>query len=107
MTQDSGAKAPHPDHLPPPIGVYHEQPRSTIESLKQTLEQDPDYARWVLFHSEKFMAILDEWHQSYVDPRDTDIKEKLVTLLLEARELELALQQNRKLARLFEDSSKR
>jgi hypothetical protein len=102
MTRDLGAERHQPDHLPPPIGVHHELPQTTTEALKQVIEQDPDYARWVLFRSEEFMTILDDWYASGLDPRDTDVKEKLAALLLEGRELELAIKQNQELARLFE-----
>lgn len=82
--------------------MHHEQPRTTTEALKLTIEEDPGYARWVLFRSEEIMALLDEWHENGIDPRDTDIKEKIAHILLEARELELAILQNRELQKLFD-----
>jgi len=66
------------------------------------MKQDPDYARWVLFHAEAFLQRLDEWHRSGIDPRHTDIKEELVTLLLGAHELVYALKQNQELAALLQ-----
>lgn len=99
---ESDEPAHNHEYLPPPIGVHHEQPRTTTEALKLTIEEDPDYARWVLFRSEGVMALLDEWFSSGTNPRDTNIKEKVAELLLEARELELAILQNRELQKLFE-----
>ena len=90
------------NHLPPPVGVHHEQPISTGEALKQLFTQDPDYARWVLFHSEELMRRLEAWYNSGVDPRETDIKEDIAKLLLEARELAEALRINKELSKLFE-----
>lgn len=90
------------EHLPPPIGVHHEQPIPTNEALKRTIEQDPDYARWVLFRSEELMQRLDAWRASGEDPRDTDLKEDIVALLLEARELQEALRINRELSAMLE-----
>jgi mevalonate kinase len=92
------------EHLPPPIGVHHEQPMSTGETLKQLQEQDPDYVRWVLFRSEELMNRLEECHQSGVDPRETDLKENIAELLVEAHELIKALQLNKELRKLFEAS---
>jgi hypothetical protein len=93
------------EHLPPPIGVHHEQPISTGEALRQLQEQDPDYARWVLFRSEELMSRLEEWRLSGIDPRETDLKEDVASLLIEARELIEALQLNKELRKLFETGS--
>ena len=95
---------PH-DHLPPPLGIYHEQPVPTTEALKQVFEQDPDYARWVLFRAEELMTRLDNMHRSEADPRETDPKEDIVALLLESRELLEAIRINRELSALFRAST--
>lgn len=89
------------EHLPPPIGVHREQPLSTNEALRRITEQDPDYTRWVLFRSEELLRRLETWHQSGVDPRDTDLKEDVATLLIEAYELVEALRINKELSKLF------
>jgi len=104
MTHDERAEAPkHHRHLPPPIGVHHEHPVSTTEAIKQLFKSDPDYARWILFKSEEMMRRLDGLFVAGVDPRDSSIKEKIAALLLEAREIEQAIQANRKLRKLFAD----
>lgn len=92
---------PDHEHLPPPIGVHREQPISTGEALKRLIEQDPDYARWVLFRSEELMNRLEVWRRSGVDPRETDLKEDIAGLLVEARELIEALRLNKKLHKLL------
>ncbi len=93
---------PDHNHLPPPIGIYHERPLSTNEALRHITEQDPDYTRWVLFRSEELMQRLDEWRRSGVDPRETDLKEDIAGLLIEAYELLEALRINSRLTALFE-----
>jgi hypothetical protein len=90
------------EHLPPPIGVHHEQPLSTNEALRRITEQDPDYTRWVLFRSEELMQRLDVWHRSGGDPRETDLKEDIAKLLIEAYELVEALRLNKELRKMFE-----
>jgi len=94
---------PDHDYLPPPVGVHHEQPLSTGEALKRTYEQDPDYARWVLFRSEELMQRLEAWRRSGDDPRQTDLKEVAAALLLEAYDLIEALRTNKELLKLFGD----
>lgn len=90
------------EHLPPPIGIRHEQPISTTEALKRIFEQDPDYARWVLFRSEELMRRLETVQASGEDPRETDLKEDIAALLVEAYELQEALRVNKELRAMFE-----
>ena|GEM_PF-4852427 len=90
------------EHLPPPIGIRHEQPVSTTEALKQLYEQDPDYARWVLFRSEELMQRLEQWQRTGADPRETDLKEDIAALLIEAHELQDAIRINGELQQLFD-----
>jgi hypothetical protein len=90
------------EHLPPPIGIRHERPITPTEALKQLFEKDPDYARWVLFRSEELMRRLDEWQASGEDPRQTDLKEDVAALLIEAYELQEALRVNKELRAMFE-----
>lgn len=68
-------------------------------------EQDPDYARWVLFRSEELMQRLDAWQRSGQDPRDTDLKEDIAALLIEAYELQQAIRVNKELAAILIDKS--
>jgi hypothetical protein len=104
MRKDERARAhDHHQHLPPPIGVHHEQPLATTEALKQLFKKDPDYARWVLFRTEELMRRLDALFANNIDPRDSCVKEKVAALLLEAREIEHAIRANRKLRKLFAD----
>lgn len=90
------------EHLPPPIGIHHERPVTPTEALKQLFEKDPDYARWVLFRSEELLRRLDEWRASGEDPRETDLKEDIAALLIEAYELQEALRVNKELRAMFE-----
>ncbi len=90
------------EHLPPQIGIRREQPVTPTEGLKHLFEKDPDYARWVLFRSEELMRRLDEWRASGGDPRDTDLKEDIAALLIEAYELQEALRVNKELRAMFE-----
>lgn len=100
--RDNNAKAHNPkQHLPPPIGVHHEQPITTTEALKQIIRKDPDYARWVLFRSEELMQKLDALFAHGTDPRDTNIKERIAALLIEAREIQEVIRQNHELRKLF------
>jgi hypothetical protein len=104
MMRDSRGKPhDHHRHLPPPIGVHHEQPLSATEALKRLFTSDPDYARWVLFRSEELMRRLDTLFARGINPRESDIKEKIAALLLEAREIERAIRANRELQKLFAD----
>lgn len=99
---NKNAKAYDHEHLPPPVGVRHEQPITTTEALKQLYKQDPAFARWVLIRSEEIIEQIEELLASRQHPRDADLKEEIAALLIGARELGLAGQANRELQRLLE-----